>query len=194
MRVPLVVFLVVLIGGVVCGQSMVESAAAAAGGSVGGVAGKKVSDGLTRIFNKVDQHTAKAAEDVKKTAPEKTPEATTPLMQVGPGVLKENGSVPPPPPARHAAVHAKPAPVRAPAAIPIPVILPPPPPDVTAEELRTVKTGMRRDDVLKLGVPSARITMFDEGHLIEIYRYSANETTVGAVHLTDGSVSRVLIR
>lgn len=53
---------------------------------------------------------------------------------------------------------------------------------------------MRRDDVLKLGVPSARITMYDEGHLIEIYDYASSESRVGAVHLTDGTVSQVLIR
>ena len=73
-------------------------------------------------------------------------------------------------------------------------IPPPPPPDITAEELRTVKKGMRRDDVLKLGVPSARITMFDDGHLIEIYDYASNDSKVGAVHLTDGKVSEILIR
>ena len=183
--------LVVLIGGAVSGQSMVESAAAAAGGSAGGVAGKKVSDGLTRIFNKIDQHTAKAAEDTTKKT---TTDADTPLFQVGPGVPKDISMVPPPPPAAHrAAVHTKPAPVHTAAAVPIP-IPPPPPPEVTADELRTVTSGMRRDDVLKLGAPSVRITMFDEGHLIEIYRYAANDTTVGAVHLTDGAVSRVLIR
>src|SRR5271170_2918159 len=43
------------------GQSLVEGAAAAAGGSVGGIAGKKVSDGLTNIFEKIDKQTAKAA-------------------------------------------------------------------------------------------------------------------------------------
>jgi hypothetical protein len=183
--------LVILISGAVWGQSMVESAAAAAGGSVGGVAGKKVSDGLTRIFNKVDQHTAKAAENVNTK--KATPEPVAPLIQVSAGTTKvENVSVPPPPPIRHAAVHAKPAPVRVPAALP--AIPPPPPPDVTAEELRTVTAGMGRDDVLKLGTPSARITMFDEGHLVEIYSYASNESRVGSVHLTDGTVSRVLIR
>jgi hypothetical protein len=176
---------------VIWGQSMVESAAAASGGSVGGVAGKKVSDGLSRIFNKVDQHAARAAksaEDEKK--------ANAPLLEVGPGVPKAGFvSVPPPPPAvvRHAAVHAKPAP-RSSQPPPIPVIVPPPPPDVTAEDLKTVSAGMTRDDVLKIAPPSVRITMFDDGHLVEIYRYMAKETTVGAVRLSDGAVASVLIR
>ena len=43
------------------GQSMIENAAAAAGGSVGGVAGKKVSDSITSVFGKVDKQTKKAA-------------------------------------------------------------------------------------------------------------------------------------
>src|SRR5713226_2065901 len=59
--------LAVLLAGSACaglgwGQAMTEAAAAAAGGSVGGVAGKKVSDGLTSIFNKVDKQTSRAAE------------------------------------------------------------------------------------------------------------------------------------
>ncbi len=37
----------VLFGGTVFGQSILETSAAATGGSVGGVAGKKVSDGIT---------------------------------------------------------------------------------------------------------------------------------------------------
>ena len=173
---------------------MVETAAAAAGGSAGGVAGKKVSDGLTRIFNKIDQHTAKAAEDPgKKKA---VPEPNAPVIQLSAGSLKsETVSVPPPPPpAHHASVRPRPAPVRMPPPAMLAPIPPPPPPDVTAEELRTVARGMRRDDVLKLGVPSERITMFDEGHLTEIYRYASNESLVGAIHLTDGKVSEILIR
>jgi hypothetical protein len=184
----------ILISGALWGQSMVESAAAAAGGSVGGVAGKKVSDGLTRIFNKIDKSAAKAAETPAPAKKAVTPEPVAPLIQVSPGVPKEERiSVPPPPPVRHAAVaRPKPAPVRAPTYLaPIP---PPPPPDVTAEELKTVTAGMRRDDVLKLGMPSARITMFDEGHLIEIYDYASNESMVGAVHLKDGMVASVVIR
>ncbi|HLX43779.1 MAG TPA: hypothetical protein VKR43_10110 [Bryobacteraceae bacterium] len=187
------VLFVMLMGGVVWGQSMVESAAAAAGGSVGGVAGKKVSDGLNRIFNKVDQHTAKAAEDANKK--KAVPEPNAPVIQLTAGSMKVEtvGVPPPPPPAHRAAARPKPAPVHVvpPMLAPIP---PPPPPDVTAEELKVVTKGMRRDDVLKLGVPSERITMYEEGHLTEIYRYASNQSLVGSVHLTDGKVSEILIR
>jgi hypothetical protein len=48
--------------------------------------------------------------------------------------------------------------------------------------------------VLKLGPPSSRITMYDDGHLVEIFRYQARDTTFGVVRLSDGSVSRVEVR
>src|SRR5580693_6338674 len=91
--------LVILVCGTAFGQSIVENAAAAAGGSVGGVAGKKVSDGMTAIFGKVDKQTAKAAEKEKE-------KDAKPLFEVGPGVPKGAAeSVPPPPPlANHVAV------------------------------------------------------------------------------------------
>jgi len=57
------VCLVILLGGTLGAQSLVEYSGAAAGGAAGGVAGKKVSDGLTSIFNKMDKATAKAAGD-----------------------------------------------------------------------------------------------------------------------------------
>lgn len=183
----LVILLGGLLSGCVCGQSLVEGAAAAAVGSAGGVAGKKVSDGMTKIFNKVDQQAAKAAESGKNA----------PLLQVGPGVPKGIAeSVPaPPPPAHHAAIHklATPAPEPAPAPVVevAPVPPPPPPPIVTAEDLKKVAIGMNREELLKFGAPSSRITMSEDDHLVEIYRYMQKEATLGVVRLTDGAVSSV---
>ena len=182
-------------------QSLVEGAAAAAGGSVGGVAGKKVSDGLTTIFGKVDKQTGKAAKAGTVTshpdAHPKNEDNGTPLFEVGPGVVKSDSSnVPPPPPARHAALH-KPIPAQElPAILPPPPvpIPPPPPPAMTADDLKRVTSGMQRDEVLRFGQPSSRITMVDDGHLLEIYSYQANDTTFGVVRLTDGAVSNVVIR
>ena len=82
-------FVIAFCGALASGQSLVEHAAAAAGGSVGGVAGKKVSDGLTSIFQKVDQQTAKAAKGSKGTAAA----SSDPLLEVGPGVPKQRASV-----------------------------------------------------------------------------------------------------
>src|SRR5580658_8015567 len=121
---------VILMCGVAFGQSILETGAAAAGGSVGGVAGKKVSDGITAIFGKVDKQTAKAAETGKDSKP---------LFEVGPGVPKGTAeSVPPPPPLPNHAVHrAVPRPM--PMFPVMPVILryaPAPPPEMTRNDLK----------------------------------------------------------
>jgi hypothetical protein len=200
------------------GQSMVETAAAAAGGSVGGVAGKKVSDGLSTIFEKVDKSTAKAAKSGNSHGASSPTRkgggasnsggasrggdsgtyagSNAPLLEVGPGVPRVDGSnVPPPPPLRRASARKA---VSAQDLPPPPIAPPPTPaisaPQITADDLSHVTSGMQRKDVLKLGEPTSRVSMFDEGHLLEIYRYQASDTTLGVVRLTDGAVSTVLIR
>jgi hypothetical protein len=183
----LVILLGGFLGGSVWAQALVEHAAAAAGGSVGGVAGKKVGESVNKIFNKIDGQTSKAAETG----------TNTPLLQVGPGVPKPSAESvpPPPPPAHHAAVRRPATPEPAPEPIPTPaaevVPVPPPPPPVTAEDLKKVAIGMNRADLLKLGAPSSRITMSEDDHLVEIYRYMEKEMTLGVVRLTDGAVSTV---
>jgi hypothetical protein len=217
-------------------QTMTEFGAAAAGGTVGGAAGKKVSDGLTNIFGKVDQQTkaaAKAAKEdpAKADKPAATPAAMTPAAtssspapDPGPAAgskpapakkvasakaasasskRAEPPSVPDPPalPTRPAVVSKAPAPAP-PAPQPRPVVEvapvvppPPPPPEVTAENLKDIAPGAAREDVLKLGIPAARITMFgDDGHLLEIYSYRTKNTTFGVVRLSDGAVSKVELR
>jgi hypothetical protein len=72
---------------------------------------------------------------------------------------------------------------------------PPPPPEVTAENLKAIVPGTTREDVLKLGAPSSRMTMFgDEGHLVEIYSYVSKGATFGVIRLSDGSVSKIELR
>jgi tetratricopeptide (TPR) repeat protein len=70
---------------------------------------------------------------------------------------------------------------------------PSPPPEASAGDLEKVTAGMSREQLLKLGPPAGRITMDDDGHLIEIYQYSANGTSLGRIRLTDGTVSSVEI-
>jgi len=36
--------------------------------------------------------------------------------------------------------------------------------------------------------------MFDNGHLVEIFKYQTRESTFGVVRLSDGSVSSVEVR
>jgi len=72
--------------------------------------------------------------------------------------------------------------------------LPPAAPEVSAGDLQKVTAGMSREQLLKLGSPAGRITMDEDGHLLEVYQYSANGTGLGTVRLTDGTVSSVEIR
>jgi hypothetical protein len=77
---------------------------------------------------------------------------------------------------------------------PIPVLAPPPPPHATPEDLQTLASGTNRSEVLKLGAPASRITMYEDGHLVEIFRYQSRESTFGVVRLSDGAVSNVQLR
>src|SRR5579871_4410435 len=184
-------FCVILLGSIAYGQSLVEHSAAAAGGSVGGVAGKKVSDGLTSIFQKIDKQTQKAAKGANPSPASKAAaaESATPLLEVGPGVPKQRNSVPPPPPPVHHAVVHKAPPLPLNMHTPLPMTAPQLQSAdvglVTPEELRTLHAGMTRGDVLKLGAPAAKVMMYDDGHLLEIYRYVRHDSNIGTVRLTD---------
>jgi hypothetical protein len=184
-----ILFIMPFVVAIAGAQTMTEVGASAAGSAIGSAAGKKVSDGITAIFGKVDKATAKAAktpEDESKSAP---------LLDVGPGTPKATArgeSVPPPPPPAHRASAPKPVAESMPEIVPPPP--PPPAPQVTAEDLKKVTNGMSREDLLKLGAPASRITMDDDGHLLEVFSYSDKDTSFGRVRLTDGAVSSVEIR
>jgi hypothetical protein len=190
----LVFILLVVVAGLAAGQTMTEIGASAAGSAIGSAAGKKVSEGISAIFGKVDKTTSKAAkthdEDESKAAP---------LLEVGPGAPKGSGrggdSVPAPPAVAGHRTAAKLAVAEAmPEILPPPPLPPPPPPQMTTEDLKRVASGMRREDLLKLGAPVSRIMMSDEGHLLETFSYADKDTSLGRVKLTDGVVSSVEIR
>jgi len=199
------VLMLLAIAGLACSQAMTEAAGVIAGGSVGGVAGKKVGQGITNVFQKVDATTTKAAKTDKTVKTEKVASAEKPqakagtVLEVGPGgVVKDHSLVPPPPPPTRKIAAVPPPP-------PLPVqpvvtalqpIPPPPPPPrkATPDDLSALAGGTSRADVLKLGAPSSRITMFDNGHLVEIFKYQTRESTFGVVRLSDGSVSSVEVR
>lgn len=188
----------VLLVGVAFAQSMTEFGAAAAVGSVGGASGKKVSDGLTSVFEKVGQQTAKAAKTDKANKP-----PAEPALELAPGVVREEtGGVPlPPPPAGRGGLRPPPLPL-AKASLPAdvaesfvaaaPVL--PPPPEMSREELKTVSAGMSRAEILKMGAPASKITMFENGHLSETYSYRQQGQKVGTVRLTDGAVADVEVQ
>jgi len=141
--------------------------------------------------------------DVPKTTkvlrkrPEKTADETAKAEKTSTKSQDYYSLVPPPPPIPHAVVR-RPveAPVKVepdPEPVPTPAVIPPPPP-VTIEDLRAVTAGTPREDVLKIGQPASRITMYDEGHLSETYRYSAGTAMLGVVRLSDGVVTAVELR
>jgi hypothetical protein len=71
-------------------------------------------------------------------------------------------------------------------------VTPPPPPlDV---DLNAIEKGMSRESLLVLGAPSSRITMSEDGHLVEIFRYRNATRVSGTVRLRDGSVASVEAR
>ena len=172
-------------------QTMTEAAGIAAGSSVGSVAGKQVSKGITGILSKTGKQLETAAKDTKQTTRQ------APLLLVGPGVPQQQPyNVPPPPPlppsvSRRATLPAPRVPVA-----PAPVVgtVATPPPAMTSADLAAVAVGMGRNDVLRMGVPSARLTMNQDGHLMETFRYRDAQGDVGAVRLTDGAVARVEIQ
>jgi hypothetical protein len=182
-----------LLAGAALGQNLTEYGAAAAGGSVGGAGGKKVSDGINAIFNKVNGTAEKASATGKPAA--KPPAAKQqPALEVSTGVPKgDSGGVPPPPETHTAVRKAAPEPPPVVTVVEVAPVAPPPPPppQMTAEDLKQVATGASREDVLKLGAPSARITMIDDGHLVEVYDYIAHGENLGRVRLSDGAVASV---
>jgi hypothetical protein len=197
--------LILLCGGTVFAQSMTEFGAAAAAGTVGGANGKRVSDGVSAIFGKVagtmekpaaEKSAEKAVAKVEKASPE-------PLIKGGLGVAKagaDPSGVPAPPPLK-GAVRETPVMTQArvdiPAEIgsysePLPVL--PPPPTMSREGLQQVNPGMSRVELLHHGEPASKITMYENGHLVEVYSYRENGRKFGTVRLEDGAVANVTIQ
>jgi hypothetical protein len=213
MRLVMRFSMLLAIAGLAWSQAITDAAGVVAGGSVGVGAGKKVSEGVTNVMRNVGATTASAGkknnDGIVTTGPAKPVTAKAPsadsgpgagggaggggaVVQTGPGgVVKDHSLVPPPPPVRRAAVVPPPPPIAPAPAVFKPVVVLPPPRMATRDDLKTLANGTAREDVLKLGAPSSRITMFDDGHLLEIYRYQAGDATFGIVRLSDGSVSNI---
>jgi hypothetical protein len=183
------------------GQAMTEMSAAAAGGMAGAAAGKPISAGLTAVFGKVDQLAKEAADDKgkdkekgKEKGKDKGKSSGGGVLQMGPsqeaGQVPRAYSVPDPPPAKTFArrqlappafVGPEPAPEPEVALQPVTRA-----PEVT---LASIEPGMDHSAVAKVQSPAIRITMFDDGHLVEVYRYKE-----GVVRMTDGAVESVTLR
>lgn len=183
---------IVLIASTAFAQNLTEFGAITAGSTVGGASGKAVSNGISAIFGKVDQQTAKAA-----AKPPRKEEQEAPL-KVAQGVPSaDTGGVPLPPETHKRTTTLPVAQFTVPQEITrtrsLSDVTPtlPPPPEMTPEEFRTIANGMPRADLLKLGAPASKITMFDDGHLVEVYSYRQNGQNFGTLRLTDGAVSSI---
>ena len=175
---------------------MLESGAVIAGTTVGSAAGKKVSDGINTSLKRTGGVLETAAKSGAKPSAKTSSVARPPLLQVGAGVPRpEPNNVPPPPPRRRTAAP-RPAPVSM-RTVSVPMAMAsviPETPQPLNVDLSGIQKGMIRDAVLALGTPSARITMFEDGHMLEIYQYRNQSLASGSVRLRDGSVDKVEAR
>ena len=217
MRLVLRFSMLLVVAGLAWSQALTDAAGVIAGSSVGVGAGKKVGRRHnSRLW------IAQMARRLRRRRPRRSPAPKSRLaakstqragdgggsggssasgggtvLKTGPGGVVKDHSLVPPPPVKKVAVVPPPPPIAPPArgCADTPVLVLPPPPQVTPEELKTLAGGTFREEVLKLGAPASRITMFDDaGHLVEIFRYQTRETTFGVVRLSDGSVSSVQVR
>jgi hypothetical protein len=194
MRLVLHFSILLTVAGVAWSQGLTEAAALVGGGSAASGGAKKVGQGIAAVLQNVNTSASKAAKSGVKTA-DKFSENV--VLQTAPGgVVKDHSLVPPPPPAKKvAAVVPPPPPLTPPSpAVSTPVRALPPAPQATADDLKTLASGTSKAEVLKLGAPASRVTMFDDGHLVEIFRYQARDIAIGVVRLSDGSVTSVEVR
>lgn len=175
---------------------MLEMGGITAGTAVGSAAGKAVSDGIDKTLRKTDNVLKKAAK--QGAPPAGVPAPPPPALQVSTGVPRTSGgyNVPPPPPPTKKTVPPPPrTPVRA-TRVTVPIVRSAvaPPPEPVDVDLSAIATGMKRDQLLSLGEPAARITSTEEGYLIEIFSYHNVNLASGKVRLRDGAVASVEAR
>ena len=181
-------------------QVLTEHAAAAAGATIGTAAGKTLSSGMSKIFGDLDDTTSKAS-GPRKEDKKKPEQATTPAPQRSYGdpdvtapAASQTEEEASPSRRRHGAASARRHPVPpAPAATaPVVQISQPPAKEPGLEDLLSVKAGTREEALTaSLGAPSSRITIPEDGHLLEILRYSAHGELLGAIRVDNGEVVNV---
>jgi len=186
-----IILMTVAIGSLAWSQSMLESAAIAGTSTVGSVAGKQVSNGISKIMDKTAKKTEVAAKGGKQEVP-----APPPLLKVGAGEPRQVPyNVPPPPPlaqTRKVAPAHEPEPVVEEIVQVSPAYPPaPPPPVMTAASLATVSQGMRRNEVWDKGRNAVRIMKTENGHVEEILHYRDGDVPLGVVRIVDGRVASV---
>jgi hypothetical protein len=179
-------------------QSLAEHAAAASGATIGTAAGKPLSNAITKIFGQTDASAKKAASAPVITKSPDRPEAAAPVQLApqsgGGGELPSlgGGSAP----TRHGGFSARRS-SREYAAVtptaPISAYAPEPVrPEPTAEELATIHVGASEQDVFsRLGQPESKVTIPDDGHMLQICQYWSKGKQLGTVRLDNGQVASV---
>jgi hypothetical protein len=176
-------------------QALVEHSAAAAGATIGTTAGKSLSNSMDRIFGNMEENTVHAAGVTKKEEKKKEQalSAETGSAQAdADDAASPNGTSKS---ARSRSRRAKAA-ARTETAATAPLIAipapPPPPKEPALEDLLNVKTGTKEEALTaSLGRPSSRISIPDDGHLLEILRYTAGGQLLGVVRVDNGAVVSV---
>lgn len=192
-------------GSVCAAQSMIEYAAAAAVGTAGSAGGKVVSNSLDRVLDKTGKLIEKTAEGPKETPGQSKASKTASKSSAS----SYSSYSAPSRPASGSAARSRSGKSRNSRAVPYVTAppeaflrafeaeLPPAPPQAaaSAEELARITPGATRQDLVnRIGAPSYRVRISGDGHVQEIYHYSANGASIGSVRVVDGTVSSVKIR
>ena len=181
-------------------QSLAEHAAAASGATIGTAAGKPLSSAITKIFGQADSSTKKAANADTRPARILDPEAppkrqyapqgggTDPIPYAGesaaaPAPSRHGGFTPRPAGRQLASVNARPQ---------VAYIPEPPPKEPTAEEFASVQVGVTAKELFStLGPPESKVTIPDDGHLLEICQYWSKGKQLGTIRVDNGQVIQI---
>ena len=189
--------LLLLIASPALPQAMLEYAIAAAGGSAAGAAGKGVSDGLDKVIRQIEKQVTESSE----TQPAVSVEPAKPTTAQFPQAPANTGFIVQQSPGETAMATTPTATQTNPALISAPKTAvtgwtqqarAPVRPEPSLEEFSKVETGTTRTElVARLGNPSAKIVIPEDGQLREVYHYTGSGVHLGIIRLTDGTVSIV---
>ena len=175
-------------------QAILEHSAAAAGATIGTTAGKSLSNSMDKIFGNLEENTVHAAgvtkEDKKKQETALEPQSAQAGSEDSTTSDTDSKRV-----SRSRKGHAKVAARTQPAAAPLISIPAPEPPvkEPALADLLNVKTGAKEESLTaSLGQPTSKVTIPDDGHLVEILRYTAGGQLLGVIRVDNGEVVNVL--
>jgi hypothetical protein len=155
--------------------------------SIGSAAGKRISDQMANSLRQGTRSFGTGKAKGGPAGPGGAAAAKTAATNVPPP------PPPPPPPLRRPVTASKK--LTAPSWMTETFIGPPPPPPPPVNvDLALIERGMARESLLALGKPSSKITLYEDGHMVEIYQYRNQTLASGTVRLRDGAVATVEAR